>query len=222
MLKISDLKKSLADLNKEQQRIKKDNLKITKQKQKALNKQVETIFLESLKEITWHIEFSDGRIYFFHQKEWLQKSSLRGIKKKNKIILNKPRSVGMSSVANSVARAAKPYSLSSGIPKESIYTKKFGKLFRFLEDNFDSPYIKYNGLIINITYEGFIIPLSFSDALSQEEIVENLNILNSFISKTKIKLNLESFNAETELLESEVEIRKRFLNENSNAFLFGL
>lgn len=217
MIKISDLKKSILELNREQQKIEKNNLRLVKEKEKLVNKNIKNLFLESIQEITWRIEVLDGKILFLHDRDWVQKAYFKPTKSKNKITLKKSRAVGMTTMTSRASRIN-----SSFDEKESIYKKKFGKLFRFLEDNFDSPAINFNGLHITMTYEGFIIPIAFLESFSFLELEKNYESLNNFIAKTKIKLNLEAFNEKTELLEKELELRKKFLHRNSNAFLFGL
>jgi len=216
MLKISDLKSSMVDLRREEARIKKDLLKVTKQKQKIIKKQLENLFLESIKEFTWRIEIDDYIIRFFHDKDIINNSPL--------FLKN---SINKKSIYRSVAKKAyigvNTPSVAASRTDIKFYKTKFGKLLIFMEKEFDSAIIKYDKYHISVNQGGFDIPSPISfDNLNINEIEAALNDLNNFVNKTNIRLNLASFNAETELLESNLEIRKRFLNKNSNAFLFGL
>lgn len=227
MIKIIDLKSCIVDLKKEESKLKKESLKIIRQKEKVLNKKLESLFLEAVHEIKWRIEIYEGSAFFYHNRDWVSRGSLRFSKSINKPLAKQKRigalrssSVGMSGLV-SPPKASK-VSLVNTSPDMSIINTKFARLFKFLENEFESSYIKCKGSEVHITYEGFIIPISSQGIFSDDNIEDSLNTLTNFIKKTKIRLNLEAFNAETEYLENELELRKKFLNNNSNAFLFGL
>ncbi len=212
MLKISDLKKSIAELNKEQFLFQKEKSKIIKQKEKIINNNVKKIFLESIQELTWKVEFADSRVYFFHGMDWIQNVRKNSLKYKvnNYSLLKSKKQSKITPLTKAQASSVKYQN-----KQESIYNKKFGKLYRFLENSFDGTQLKICNLPVCLIHDGFFISI----------IIENnsdLNKISSFVEKTKIKLNLESFNQETEALEEDLKMRKHFLQENSNAFLFGL
>lgn len=217
MIKILNLKKSIADIKKEENKIKKDGKKLIKQKEKILKKQIEILFLESIRELKWTIEIVDKGLYFGCIQERPNSYKNRNIAKKAIFIPN--RTLGGLLPSPKKRSAAATNSLYNNY----MYNTKFGNLYKFIEIELESPFIRYDKFNIELRHNGFIIPIYFlTEEYKYDDSEDNLNLLNNFLFKTKITLDLKDFNTETERLENELTLRKKILDKNSNAFLFGL
>ena len=210
---ISEIKKDLIELSKQQKIREKENKRIAKQKQKIVKIKIEKLFTEAIQELTWNIKFSENQVSFHHMLNWDCVYS-----KGNFSSMKKLRNASPIKIKN-LKGIRLPLPVKEN---DSIHNKKFEKLFYFLEDKLDTSCLCYEGKFITMNYDGFIFPFRYPEAVSSEEMLENLTSISNFVKKTKIKLNLESFNLDTEKLQSELEARKKFLFENSNSFLFGL